>query len=156
MQLNKIVARARNFRPATVQKWPEEKIVKAIRHVPLHNPQVASQLLTCHHVPGQLAMVTAFLDALGVKHDQGRVDSLAAVDAEDKVVQNAIRGMVKKNEPQACAIYLLALQFFGAPAGGDARRGATVPGHWPESTPPTLPPPPPQTSDPLPGSVRPR
>ena len=120
-QLNKIVARARNFRPATVQKWPEEKIVKAIRHVPLHNPQVASQLMTCHHVPGQLDMVTAFLNALDVKHDQGRVDSLAAVDAEEKVVQAAIRGMVEKNEPQACAVYLLALRFFGAPAGETGR-----------------------------------
>ena len=116
-KLNRIVARARSFRPATVRKWPEEKIVKATRHVPLHDPQVASELLTCHHVPGQLAMVTAFLNALGVSHDQGRVDPRAAIDAEEEVVRSAIRGIVEEYGPRASVVYLLALRFFGAPAG---------------------------------------
>ena len=117
-QLNKILAKARHFRPATVRKWPEEKIVKETRHVPLHDPTVASRLLTCHHVPGQLAMVTAFLDALGVSHDQGRVDaSLASIDAEEDVVRSAVRAMVEEHGLRAAVVYLLALRFFGAPAG---------------------------------------
>ena len=61
-RLNRIVARARNFRPATVQRWPEEKVVKAIRHVPLNDdPRVAEPLLTCYHLPGQSDMVIAFI-----------------------------------------------------------------------------------------------
>ena len=116
-RLNKMVARERNFRPATVRKWPEEKIVKATRHVPLHDPQVAAKLLTCHHVPGQLDMVTAFLDALGVSHDQGQVDSDAVIDAEEEVVRSAIRGMVKEHGLRKSAVYLLALRFSGAAAG---------------------------------------
>ena len=120
-QLNRIVARARNFRPATVQKWPEEKLVKAIRHVPLNDHRVAGPLLTCHHVPGQQAMVMAFLDCLGVSHDQGNVESLAVVDAEEEVVRSATREIVEQFGLRAAAVYLLTLRFFGAPAGETGR-----------------------------------
>lgn len=117
-RLNRIVARARNFRPATVQKWPEEKIVKAIRHVPLNDDRrVAEPLLRCHHVPGRRAMVIAFLDRLGVSHDQGRVDSWSVVDAEEEAVRSATRGIVEEFGLRAAAVYLLTLRFFGAPAG---------------------------------------
>ena len=116
-RLNRIVARARNFRPATVRKWPEEKIVKAIRHVPLNEPRVAAPLLRCHHVPGQRAMVIAFLDGLGVSHDKGKVDSLSVVDADEEVVRSATREIVEEFGLRAAAVYLLTLRFFGAPAG---------------------------------------
>lgn len=120
-RLNHIVARARNFRPATVQKWPEEKLVKAIRHVPLNDHKVASALLTCHHLPGQRSMVIAFLEGLGVSHDQGMVESLAVVDAEKGVVRSATREIVEEFGLQAAAVYLLTLRFFGAPAGDSGR-----------------------------------
>ena len=116
-RLNRLVARARNFRPATVGKWPKEKIVKAIRHVPLNDPKVAAPLLRCHHLPGQRDMVIAFLDGLGVSHDQGKVDSLSVIDAEQQVVRSAARGIVREFGLPAAATYLLTLQFFGAPAG---------------------------------------
>ncbi len=116
-QLDKIVARARNFRPATVKKWPEEKIVKASRHLPLHDPGIAAKLLECYHVPGRLGMVTAFLDALGVSHDQGRVDGGDMIDAEEEVVKSAMRGMVEEHGLRKSAVYVLALQFSGAAAG---------------------------------------
>ena len=116
-RLNWIVARARNFRPATVRKWPEEKIVKAIRHVPLNDPKVATPLLWCHHDPGQRDMVVAFLDGLGVSHDQAQVDSWSVIDAEKEVVRSAARGIVEAFGWRATAVYLLTLRFSGAPAG---------------------------------------
>ena len=119
--LNRIVASARNFRPATVQKWPEEKLVKSIGHVPLNDHRVAGALLTCHHLPGQRAMVIAFLDGLGVAHDQGMVDSLSVINAEEEVVRSAARGIVDEFGLGAAAVYLLALRLFGVPAGETAR-----------------------------------
>ena len=120
-RLNKIIARARNFRPATVQKWTEEKIVRAARHVPLHDPKVASGLLHCHHVSGQPALVTGFLNSLGVAHDQGQVDQQATIDGDEDMVRSAIRGIVKAHGPRASAVYLLALRVTGEPAGEIAR-----------------------------------
>ena len=120
-RLGMAVAEARSFRPATVRRWPEEKIVKATGQGPIRDPQVVVELLTCHHVPGQQAMVTAFLDALGVSHDQGSVESLASIDGDEEVVRSAMREMVERYGARASAVYLLALRFFGAPAGETGR-----------------------------------
>lgn len=121
-RLNRIVARARNFRPATVQRWTEEKVVKAIRHVPLNDdPKVAVPLLQCHHVPGQSDMVIAFLDGLGISHDQGNVDSFSGIDAKEDVVRSATRQIVEQFGLRAAAVYLLTLRLFGAPAGETGR-----------------------------------
>ncbi len=120
-RLNRIVARARNFRPATVQGWAEEKVVKAIRYVPLTDHKVANALLTCHHLPGQSDMVITFLDGLGVSHHQGKVDSLSVIDAKEDVVRSATREIVEQFGLRAAAVYLLTLRLFGAPAGETGR-----------------------------------
>ena len=120
-RLNEIVAEARNFRPATVQKWPAKKITAAMRFVPLRDPRLASRLLQRHHVPGQVKMVTDFLDALGVPHNEGLVDSFAEVDADEDVVRLAVGSLAKKNEPSAAAAYLLTLRVLGAPVGEKGR-----------------------------------
>ena len=116
-QLDWTLARARNFRPATVRKWPEEKVVTATRHLPLNDPNVAAPLLTCHHLPGQSDMVIAFLDGLGVSHEQGNVYSLSAIDAAEDVARSAVRGIVEEFGLRAVAVYLLTLRALGAPAG---------------------------------------
>ena len=120
-RLNRIVARARNFRPATVQGWAEEKVVKAIRYVPLTDHKVANALLTCHHLPSQTDMVIAFLDGLGVSHDQGKVESLSVIDANEDVVRSATREIVEQFGLRAAAVYLLTLRLFGATAGETGR-----------------------------------
>ena len=120
-RLNRIVAKARNFRPATVRKWQDKKITTAMGFLPLHDPGLASRLLQCHHVPGQLPMVTGFLDALGVPHNEGLVNSFEEVDANEDVVRSAVTRLVKERGPRAPAIYLLTLRVFGAPAGEKGR-----------------------------------
>ena len=120
-RLNRIVAEARNFRPATVRKWANDKIITEMRFVPLRDPNVASRLLQCHHVPGQLAMVTGFLDALGVSHDEGVLASLEDVDATEEIVKLAVTRLVQDYGPQPVAVYLLTLCLFRAPAGEKGR-----------------------------------
>ena len=119
--LNGIVAEARNLRPATVFKWPEAKIVAAMRSVPLPDPAVAVGLLQSHHVPGQLPMVTGFLDALGVRHEDGRVESIEQVDASDEVVRTAAERIAEDYGLQTAAVYLLVLRLWRAPAGEKGR-----------------------------------
>ena len=120
-QLNRIVAEARNFRPDTVWKWPAEKICEAMCRVSLRNHGLAAGLLRRHHIPGQLGMVTGFLDALGVPHAEGLVDSLEEVDADADVVRSAVGSLATEYGPRAIATYLLTLRIFGAPAGEKGR-----------------------------------
>ena len=119
--LNRIIAEARNFRPDTVRKWRDGEICAAMGRVPLRNHRVASGLLQCHHVPGQLGMVTRFLDALGVPHAEGLVESLEEVDADEDVVRSAVGTLVEEYGPRAAAVYTLTLDLWGAPAGGKGR-----------------------------------
>ena len=120
-RLNRIVAEARNFRAATVRKWPDGKITAAMPFLSLHDAGLASELLQCHHVPGQLTMVTDFLDALGVSHNEGLVGSFEEVDADEDVVRSAVTRLVKEHGPRAPAVYLLTLRLFRAPAGEKGR-----------------------------------
>lgn len=119
-QLDEILAKARNFRPATVRRWPDEKLALEMRYVSLHDPVVASRLLECHHLPGQLAMVTSFLDALGVPHNKGEVDSFDSIDAGESVVRSSTRHILQEYGQRA-VVYLLTLRFLGAPAGEKGR-----------------------------------
>ncbi len=119
--LSRVVAEARNFRPATVGKWPVDRIAAAIRFAPIRDHAVALRLLQCHHVPGQLPMVTAFLDALGVSHDEGSVGSFGDVDASGETVKSAVAGLVREYGLDSVAVYLLALRLFRAPAGEKGR-----------------------------------
>ena len=121
LHLGRAVAEARNFRPATVLRWPEGKIVAAIRRVPLQEPGIALALLNSHHVPGQLPMVTAFLDAMGVPHKDGEVAPSDPLDADDEVVRSAAEGIAKDHGLRATAIYLLVLRLWNAPAGEKGR-----------------------------------
>ena len=67
---------------------------------PLHDHEIASKLLLCHHVSGQLAVATGFLDALGVLHDEGLVDSFENIDANDDVVRSAVTRLVTDYGPR--------------------------------------------------------
>ena len=120
--LGQAVAEARNFRPATVMRWPEGKIVTTIRRVPLQDPGTALLLLNSHHVPGQLPMVTAFLDAMGVPHDDGEVAPSDPLDGDEEVVRAAAEGIAKDHGLRAVAIYMLTLRLWNAPAGEKGRR----------------------------------
>ncbi len=119
-QLNRIVAKSRNFRLTTVQKWSEDKICRAMPSVRLHNhPKFAFTLLRCY-VSSQAPMV-AFLDALGAAHEEGKIDSWSGVDANEDVVRSAVEKLVKAYGAQAIAVLLLTLCLVRAPAGEKGR-----------------------------------
>lgn len=119
--LNKVVAEARRFRPATVQKWTVAKIVQEMRTVPLHDPGVALRLLRCSQIPGRLPMVSAFLDAVGIRHTDGSVDSIKRLDASEDTLRSAASELVAEYGPRAVVIYVLVLRLDGAPIGEKAR-----------------------------------
>ena len=66
------IARLKNFRPQFVKKLPVEKRAAYLAHLPLSG-ELASQLLVSYHFAKQRPLMGAFLDALGVKNDQGLI-----------------------------------------------------------------------------------
>jgi hypothetical protein len=69
------IAGALKFRPQTVGTWPRQKLVTEAARLPLDDVQLLSAYLVDLHLGTRRAMMAAFLDSLGVKHEAGRIDT---------------------------------------------------------------------------------
>jgi hypothetical protein len=63
------------FRPQTVATWPRTKVVAEAARLPLDEIQLLSAYLIDLHLGHRRPMMGAFLDALGIENDDGRIDS---------------------------------------------------------------------------------
>ena len=114
----KAVADSLSFRPQTVRRWPLDKIVRTTCTVPLQEP-VLMQILFLHSVetPARLPMVRAFLDGLGIPHDDGQVEAVESMDASQDALASVAAATADEYGDRAVALYLLALWAVGAPLG---------------------------------------
>jgi hypothetical protein len=69
------VASTIKFRPQTVATWPKQKLVAEAARAPLDDVQLLSAFLVDLHLGTRRPMMATFLDAVGVKHDDGRIDT---------------------------------------------------------------------------------
>src|SRR5712671_4525841 len=69
------IAGALKFRPQTVATWPRAKMVSEAARLPLDDVQLLSAYLVDLHLGHRRPMMGAFLDALGIANDNGRIDS---------------------------------------------------------------------------------
>lgn len=104
-----LVAAARNFRPGTVGKWPDDKVADAMKHVPVANAKRAMSLLrVLPQVPDRRIMANRFAGLLGLAdpenvfdHEDGGVSQEVARQAADKLLDEF--------GARATFVYLLAL-----------------------------------------------
>lgn len=71
------VAGAIKFRPQTVATWPRQKLIAEAARLPLDDVQLLSAFLVDLHLGTRRRMMATFLDAVGVKHEGGRIDTEA-------------------------------------------------------------------------------
>ena len=69
------IATALKFRPQTVATWPRQKLISEAARLPLDDVQLLSAYLVDLHLGTRRPMMAAFLDAVGVPHDEGRIDT---------------------------------------------------------------------------------
>jgi hypothetical protein len=72
------VAGAIKFRPQTVATWPKQKLVAEAARAPIDDVQLLSAFLVDLHLGARRPMMATFLDGVGVKHDDGRIDTEAS------------------------------------------------------------------------------
>src|SRR3954468_10300738 len=72
------IAGALKFRPQTVGTWPRQKLISEAVRLPLDDVQLLSAFLVDLHLGTRRPMMAAFLDAVGVRHDDGRIDTEAS------------------------------------------------------------------------------
>jgi hypothetical protein len=59
------------FRPKTVRTLPLDKKARYLASLPAVSDAVAGRVLVAYHLAHQRPMLAAFLDALGISHDNG-------------------------------------------------------------------------------------
>ena len=69
------VAAALRFRPQTVATWPRAKLISEAVRLPIDDAQLLSGYIVDLHLGRRRPMMGAFLDALGIANDDGRIDS---------------------------------------------------------------------------------
>lgn len=69
------IASALKFRPQSVATWPRTKLVSEAARLSLDDVQLLSAYLVDLHLGHRRPMMGAFLDALGVPNDEGKIDS---------------------------------------------------------------------------------
>jgi hypothetical protein len=103
------VAEARKVRPAFLERKPRKD-----RHTDmvgmLSRPRmdlVAGNVIRAWLLKKNLSMLADFLDALGLKHENGAVEDLPPAMDDDKV-KAAVETLLAKYPPQEVAVYLHA------------------------------------------------
>ena len=110
-QMEAVVAIARKlkFRPKSVQQEPLERRAKQLAHLADVSETIATRALIAYHLTSERPMMGAFLDALGITHENGLITSEEVpAPAPDKVAA-AAASLTGKFPPDAVALYLNTL-----------------------------------------------
>ncbi|HXT69059.1 MAG TPA: hypothetical protein VN700_04870 [Vicinamibacterales bacterium] len=89
------IARRLNFRPKSVQALPLEKRAKHLAQMADVSDAVATRALIAYHFAAKRALMGAFLDALGISHEDGLIkEESVPPPAKDKIAAaiTAVRG----------------------------------------------------------------
>jgi hypothetical protein len=105
------VAAALKFRPQTVSTWPRAKLVGEAARLPLDDAQLLSAYIVDLHLGHRRPMMGAFLDALGIENDEGRIDSekVEVPQQDPEALAAAADALVAKFPPDEVATYFLTL-----------------------------------------------
>ncbi|HWA16102.1 MAG TPA: hypothetical protein VG817_06710, partial [Gemmatimonadales bacterium] len=102
--------RFKAFRPQAIKKLTNKELISAIAgSTQLTQDMIRSALISLH-LPARAAMLGAFMDSLGIPHEDGLIAEGATVKlpGADKLA-TAVIGLAKQFPPRDVGIYLLSL-----------------------------------------------
>jgi hypothetical protein len=105
------VAAALKFRPQTVGTWPKAKLISEAARLPLDDAQLLSAYLVDLHLGHRRPMMGAFLDALGIANENGRIDTeTTEVPEQDAArIAKAADALAKSYPLEEVVTYFLTL-----------------------------------------------
>jgi hypothetical protein len=88
---------------------PIDKKARYLLSMPTVAEAVAARLLVVYHLEHQRAMMGSFLDALGIKHDNGLIDDEGLEPPDPERLKTAAAAISKAYPPEDVALYLSTL-----------------------------------------------
>jgi hypothetical protein len=103
-----LIAQQKKFRPKSVLALDDERKAKHLASMPSVPEQIAARALVAYHLETQRAMMGAFLDALGIAHENGVIQEDDVKPDETKLA-SAVDAIEKAFPVEDVALYLNVL-----------------------------------------------
>ena len=103
-----LIAQQKKFRPKSVLQLDDERKSKHLASMPNLPEQIAARALIAYHLEAQRPMMGAFLDALGIKHENGVIQE-DDVKPDDSKLAPAVDAIEKAYPAEDVSLYLNVL-----------------------------------------------
>jgi hypothetical protein len=104
-----LIAKQIKFRPKSVLSLPVEKKAKHLAGLAQVSDLLAARLLISYHLEHERPMMGAFLDALGIAHDDGLIKDESPKTPDSATLDKGVKELVSKYPKQNVARYFWAL-----------------------------------------------
>ena len=104
-----VIARQINFRPRSVLALPVERRARQLARMLRVSEPLAGRLLVSYHLARQRPMMSAFLDSLGIKHEEGLIAEEDVKPPESERLTAAGRELATKFPPEDVHLYFATL-----------------------------------------------
>jgi len=109
MEAVSAIATQMKFRPRSVVALAPEKRAKYLAQLPAISDTIAARALVNYHLERQRPMMSAFLDLLGIPHENGLISDENVAKPEAAKVQQAAKDLAGKFPPDDVSLYLTTL-----------------------------------------------
>jgi len=120
------IASHMKFRTKSVLGLPPEKRVKYLASLPTISDAIVARALVAYHLERQRPMMSAFLDSLGIAHENGLIAEETVPKPESERLANAARELVDKFPPQDVSLYFATLISQDPDTWGELMESAVV------------------------------
>ena len=103
------IATQMKFRPKSVIALAPEKRAKDLAQLPSISDTIAARVLVNYHLERQRPMMAAFLDLLGIQHENGLISDETVAKPDPAKVQNAAKELSAKFPSEDVSLYLSTL-----------------------------------------------
>jgi hypothetical protein len=104
-----LIARRLNFRPKSVQALPVERRARQLAHLPDVSDAVITRALIAYHLAAQRPLMGAFLDALGIAHEDGVIQDETVAPPDKARLAEAANALNERFPASDVTIYLNTL-----------------------------------------------
>src|SRR5262245_33200803 len=110
-QLEAVIAIAGHmkFRPKSVVSLPAEKKIKYLSTLPNVSDSIAARALVSYHLETQRPMMSAFLDGLGIGHENGLISDENVARPDEAKLRAAAADLSAKFPAEDVALYFSTL-----------------------------------------------
>lgn len=103
------LARRLKFRPKSVLAQPVERLSAQLAHLADVSEAIATRALIAYHFRNQRGLMAAFLDALGIAHDNGLITEEAVAPPDRERLRAAVAALNGSFDDEDVRIYLRTL-----------------------------------------------